>query len=94
MRPSPFVSSFTGSLSILKISCARWRRPSRSKIVDDNYQGEADHFGTKVVSHGRYVAFRMAEISIPRNLFADILRLIGQLRPPPLASTAYRSGAS
>jgi Transposase DDE domain group 1 len=39
--------------------------------------------GAKVVSHGRYVAFQMAEVAIPRNLFADILRLIAQLRPPP-----------
>ena len=44
--------------------------------------------GAKVVSHGRYVAFQMAEVAIPRNLFVDILRLIAELRPPPLASTA------
>jgi hypothetical protein len=44
--------------------------------------------GAKVVSHGRYVAFQMAEVAIPRNLFADILRLIAELRPPPLNSTA------
>jgi len=25
----------------------------------------------------------MAEIAIPKNLFADILRLIAELRPPP-----------
>jgi len=31
--------------------------------------------GAKVVSHGRYVAFQMAEVAIPRILFADILRL-------------------
>ncbi len=37
--------------------------------------------GAKVVSHGRYVAFQMAEVAIPRNLFADILRLIAELRP-------------
>jgi hypothetical protein len=30
----------------------------------------------------------MAEIAIPRNLFADILRLIAELRPPPVTSTA------
>ncbi len=40
--------------------------------------------GAKVVGHGRYVAFQMAEVAIPRNLFADILRLIAAL-PPPLA---------
>jgi len=44
--------------------------------------------GAKVVSHGRYVAFQMAEGAIPRNLFADILRLIAELRPPPVTSTA------
>ena len=39
--------------------------------------------GAKVVSHGRYVAFQMAEVAIPKNLFAGILRLIAELRPPP-----------
>jgi hypothetical protein len=31
------------------------------------------------VSHGRYVAFQMAEVAIPKSLFADILRLIAEL---------------
>ena len=44
--------------------------------------------GAKVVSYGRYVAFLMAEVAIPRRVFADILRMIAELRPPPLASTA------
>jgi hypothetical protein len=44
--------------------------------------------GAKVVSHGRYVAFQMAEVAIPRNLFADILRMIAELRSPPVTSTA------
>ncbi|MBM3624962.1 MAG: IS1380 family transposase [Alphaproteobacteria bacterium] len=43
--------------------------------------------GAKVVAHARYVAFQMAEVAIPRGLFADILRMIAELRPP-LASTA------
>jgi hypothetical protein len=43
--------------------------------------------GAKVVSHGRYVAFQMAEVAIP-NLFADILRMIAELRSPPVTSTA------
>src|ERR1700726_3511848 len=37
--------------------------------------------GAKVVSHGRYVAFQMAEVAIPRQMFQDILRLIAELRP-------------
>jgi Transposase DDE domain group 1 len=44
--------------------------------------------GAKVISHGRYVAFQMAEVAIPRNLFADILRMIVELRSPPVTSTA------
>ncbi len=40
--------------------------------------------GAKVVTHGRYVAFQMAEVAIPRTLFANILRLIAELRPPPM----------
>jgi hypothetical protein len=43
--------------------------------------------GAKVVRHRRCVAFQMAEVAIPRNLFADILWLIGELRPPPVTST-------
>ena len=44
--------------------------------------------GAKIVSHGRYVTFQMAEVAIPRTLFADILRLIAELRPPPITPTA------
>jgi hypothetical protein len=44
--------------------------------------------GARVVSHARYVAFQMAEVAISRNLFADILRMIAELRLPPIRSTA------
>ena len=37
--------------------------------------------GAKIVRHGRYVIFQMAEVAIPRDLFADILRRINRLRP-------------
>ena len=39
--------------------------------------------GAKVVSHGRYVVFQMAEVAIPRQMFQGILRLIAELRPQP-----------
>ena len=39
--------------------------------------------GAKVVSHGRYVIFQMAEVAIPRQMFQEILRLIAELRPQP-----------
>jgi hypothetical protein len=44
--------------------------------------------GARVVTHARYVAFQMAEVAIPRKLFADILRMIAELRPPPDAALA------
>ncbi|MCH8112950.1 MAG: IS1380 family transposase [Proteobacteria bacterium] len=37
--------------------------------------------GAKIVRHGRYVIFQMAEVAISRDLFADILRRIDRLRP-------------
>ncbi len=40
--------------------------------------------GAKVVRHGRYVTFQMAEVAIPRTLFVEFLRLIDGLRPAPL----------
>src|SRR6266851_5213564 len=39
--------------------------------------------GAKVVSHGRYIIFQMAEVAIARQMFQEILRLIAQLRPQP-----------
>ncbi len=39
--------------------------------------------GAKVVRHGRYVTFQLAEVAIPRRLFAEILQPINGLRPKP-----------
>jgi hypothetical protein len=39
--------------------------------------------GAKIVCHGRCIVFQMAEVAIPRDLFADILRRIDRLRPRP-----------
>ena len=38
--------------------------------------------------HGRYVAFQLAEMAVPRALYAEVLRRIDQLKPkpPPLAA--------
>ena len=44
--------------------------------------------GAKVVNHGRYIAFQMAEVAIPRQLFREILRLIAELRPKPSLAPA------
>ena len=39
----------------------------------------------KVVSHGRYVTFQMAEVAVLRDLIREILRLIDGLRRSPPA---------
>ena len=44
--------------------------------------------GAKIISHRHYVAIQMVEVAIPRQLFANILRLIAELRPPPDPSSA------
>ena len=38
--------------------------------------------GAKIVAHSRYVTFQMAEVVVPRNMFAEIPQLIAQLRAP------------
>jgi hypothetical protein len=39
--------------------------------------------GAKVVRHGRYVTFQLAEVAVPRRMFAEILSLIARLRVLP-----------
>ncbi len=40
--------------------------------------------GAKVVRHGCYVTFQLAEVALPRTLFAEVPGLIDGLRPAPL----------
>ena len=40
--------------------------------------------GAKVVSHSRYTVFQLAEIAVPKKLFASILDRIRRLAPPGL----------
>ena len=52
----------------------RWSLTSlREKVVK---------IGAKVIAHGRYVIFQMAEVAVPRELFAAILERIRRLRRP------------
>ncbi len=39
--------------------------------------------GARLVRHGRYAIFQMAEAALPRQVFAGILALINGLRGPP-----------
>ena len=61
---------------------------SEERANNNQKQNTSRSARRSLVSHGRYVAFQMAEVAIPRILFADILRLVSELRPPPaVAST-------
>jgi Transposase DDE domain group 1 len=42
--------------------------------------------GARIVRHGRYLVFQLAEVAVPRMLFATILRRIDRLRGPPMAA--------
>ena len=58
---------------------ARWAEPRsltrmREKLIK---------IGAKVIRHGRFVVFQMAEVAVPRQMFAAILTLIAWLRVPP-----------
>ncbi len=52
----------------------------RITAADENLDG-----GSKVVAHGRYLVFQMAEVAVPRELFGRLLDRIARLRPPDLA---------
>jgi hypothetical protein len=65
------------------------RRPPRIIVLDTDssesptYGEQEGSAGAKVVGHGRYVTFQMAEVAVSRQMFADILSLIARLRAPP-----------
>lgn len=64
----------------------RARREYAARLIHHHRRTPAAN--EKVVTHARYVAFQIKEVAIPRDLFADIFRMIAALRSPPLASAA------
>src|SRR5262249_15968914 len=73
IRPEPGASR--GGLSPRSSGIKDWSLTSlKDKLIE---------IGAKVVSHGRYVVFQMAEGAIARQMFQEILGLIGELRPQP-----------
>ncbi len=44
---------------------------------------ELIRIGARMVRHGRYVTFQMAEVAVSRQMFRQILSLIARLRAPP-----------
>ena len=67
------LANFLGTLA-LPGEIAQWSLTSlRAKVVK---------IGAKVIAHGRYLVFQMAEVAVPRELFGRILERIARLRPP------------
>jgi len=73
MRSPTNLGNFTRTLAMPK-AVAQWSLTSlREKLIK---------IGAKVVSHGRYVTFQLAEVAVPRQMFQQILSLIARLRAP------------
>ena len=55
-------------------------------VADDLARERLIKNSCRIVRDSRYVVFQLAEVAVPRALFADILRRIDDLRPrlPPL----------
>jgi hypothetical protein len=71
------LANFLRSLA-LPSEVAQWSLTTlREKLVK---------IGARIVRHSRYLVFQLAEVAVPRALFAAILRRIGRLRGPPVAT--------
>ena len=76
----PIITSAFGPSAPLPEEVGHWSLTTlREKLVK---------IGARIVRHGRYVVFQLAEVAVPHSLFARILRRIDDLRPrpPPLAA--------
>jgi Transposase DDE domain group 1 len=73
------LANFLRTLACRRRSSIGRSRRCREKLVK---------IGARIVRHGGYVVFQLAEVAVPRALFAEILRRIERLRPksPPLAA--------
>ena len=70
------LANFLRSLA-LPDTIAQWSLTTlREKLVK---------IGARIVRHGRYHVFQLAEVAVPRAVFAAILRRIDRLRGPPVA---------
>ena len=74
--------ALVGLLPRLNLNPLTWTSPCEDWSLT-SLKEKLIKIGAKVVSHGRYVTFQMAEVAVPRQMFADILSLIARLRSPP-----------
>ena len=68
------------------LATSAWRDSfGRSPLLGSTGRQKLVKIGARIVRHGRYVVFQLAEVAVPRMLFAAILRRIDRLRGPPVA---------
>ncbi len=60
----------------------RWSLEEKARIVAESL----DPATTSSAVARRYMVFQLAEVAVPRALFAAILRRIDRLRGPPVAA--------
>ena len=68
------LGNFMRTLALPKTAEPWWLTNLREKLIK---------IGAKVVSHGRYITFQMAEVAVSRQMFAEMLSVIARLRAPP-----------
>ncbi len=87
LKPENIMVTQTGAQrNALSASCAP--RCCRGRFAEwslTSLREKAVKIGAKVVAHGRYLVFQMAEVAVPRELFRGILHRIAGLRPPVVA---------
>jgi len=76
---SPTNLTALADLSGRWIARAQMQRARTALVLDID---SSVKIGAKVIGHGRYAIFQMAEVAVPRELFGRLLDRIARLRPP------------
>ena len=81
------IIGIAGFISVLTVLYARFKAETRARAVEqkarETEREDITRWRTNVERDSHDIVFQMAEIAIPCDLFADIVRRIDRLRPPP-----------
>jgi len=69
------LANFTRTLALPRAIAHRSLTTLREKLVK---------IGARMVRHGRYITFQMAEVAVSGRMFGQILARIARLRAPPV----------
>ena len=92
--PTLSASSFMRSPTTSAISCARWAMPKAAEAWSlTSLRDKLIKIGAKVVSHGRYVTFQMADRESMRVVGSDRQGTTGEVRLGCGQSSGFRASA-